>query len=672
MTISGTLSRTLRFAFASACAMSALAAQTATKNDPRVGLKAGLTDAGSAAKGMTLISHSPKSDELGARIRLDTNPPLGGLTFANSDLAFSGNHVVQGNFSGFNVWDVSNPAHPVLKKAFLCPTDQGDPSIYGHLLFISDETPRGRNDCGSQGTGHPDSTGRMISDSVSKERARGIRIFDITDITNPKQVAVVQTCRGSHTHTLVQDPKDKSVVYVYVSGSSSVRSPNEMAGCVSAPPDSNPNSSRFRIDVIRVPLAHPEQARIVSSPKLFDSLTRAPSHGVSIEDTLGGAARGGRGGRGGGRASAFIEGLNIKLAKTAADSARIRRSVDSLRTAGVSFEIVDGAVQLVGGRGAGGRGGRGGAARITGPEQCHDITVYPEIGLGAGACGQYGLLLDLTDVAHPKRIQAVTDTNFAFWHSATFNNAGTSLLFTDEWGGGTQPKCRALDPIAWGGDALFTLKNKKLTPGALYKLPAAQTSTENCVAHNGGLVPVPGRDILVQGWYQGGISIYDFTDVNHPTEIAYFDRGPVSDSVLVIGGYWGAYYYNGHIYTSEIARGLDVFDLTPTDMLSQNEIDAAALVHFETLNPQDQPKIVWPAAFPVAKAYVDQLARKGLTTARTSKIMADLNAAEKVTGAARKSALTSLAAAVDRDVASATDAAKARMLAKTIRELAAK
>ena len=663
-------SRLLRPALALLCAATLGAQGTASTTDPRVGLKAGLNDAGSAAKGLTLLSHSPKADELGGKIPLDTNPPLGGLTFANSDLAFSGRHLVQGNFSGFLVWDIGDPAHPVMQKAFVCPTDQGDPSIYGNLLFISDETTRGRVDCGSQGTSHPDAQGRMVADSVSKDRARGIRIFDITDITNPKQVAVVQTCRGSHTHTLVQDPTDKSVIYVYVSGSAGVRSPNEMAGCVAAPPDSNPNSSRYRIDVIRVPLKHPEQAKIVSSPKLFDSLTRAPSHGLSVADTMGGAGRG-RGGRGGGgRGAGVLATLNLKTATSAADSARIRKTVDSLKAAGMSIEVVDGVATLVGGRGA---GGRGGAPRITGPEQCHDITVYPSIGLGAGACGQYGLLLDLKDPAHPKRIQAVTDTNFAFWHSATFSNDGSKLLFTDEWGGGTQPKCRALDPIAWGGDALFSLKNRKLTQGALYKMPAAQTNTENCVAHNGGLIPVPGRDILVQGWYQGGVSIYDFSDVNHPTEIAYFDRGPISDSVLVIGGFWGAYYYNGHIYASEIARGLDVFDLTPTDMLSQNEIDAAKLVHFDLLNPQDQPKIVWPAAFPVARAYVDQLVRgKGLAEARTTKIMADLDAAEKMAGAKRKAALTKLAASVDADAAKAADAVRVRLLAKAVRDLAAK
>jgi hypothetical protein len=637
---------------------------TATTNDPRVGLKAGLNDAGTAAKGLMLLSHSPKADSLGA------NAPLGGLTFANSDLAFSGNTVVQGNFSGFIAWDVSNPAHPVMRKAFVCPTDQGDPTIVGHLLFISDETTRGRVDCGSQGTGHPDSLGVMRADSVSKDRARGVRIFDISDINHPRQITVVQTCRGSHTHTLVQDPNDKNNVYIYVSGSAGVRSPNELKGCSDASPDSNPNSSRFRIDVIKVPLAHPEQARVVSSPRLFDSLMHAGAHGLSPADTAGGAQ--GRGGRGGGVRN-LPANLQLRTATTAVDSARITKTVDSLKTAGFTINIVDGVATILppaGGRG----GGRGGVPRTPmGPEQCHDITVYPTLGLGAGACGQYGLLLDISKPANPKRVAAVSDTNFAFWHSATFSNDGTKLLFTDEWGGGTQPKCRAGDPLAWGGDALFTLdkKTRKLTPGAYYKIPQVQTSMENCVAHNGGLIPIPGRDILVQGWYQGGVSIMDFTDVNHPKEIAYFDRGPVSDTMLVIGGFWGAYYYNGHIYASEIARGFDVFDLTPTDQLSQNEIDAAKLVHFKELNPQDQPKIVWPAAFPVVRSYLDQLARdNGLSADRRTKIGADLDAAEKLTGAKRKSALTKLAASIDKDVASSSDARRVRMTATAVRDLA--
>jgi hypothetical protein len=307
----------------------------------------------------------------------------------------------------------------------------------------------------------------------------------------------------------------------------------------------------------------------------------------------------------------------------------------------------------------------------TGPNQCHDITVYPAIGLAGGACGGYGLLLDIHDPVNPKRLQAVGDTNFAFWHSATFNNDGTKLLFTDEWGGGTQPKCRFDDPIDWGGDAIFTLRDGRLSQAAYFKMPAAQTKMENCVAHNGSLVPVPGRDIMVQGWYQGGLDVIDFTDATHPYEIAYFDRGPVDSTKMVTAGYWAAYWYNGHIIASEIARGLDVFELVPSEYLSQNEIDAAKLVHFDTFNPQMQPKLVWPAAFPVVRSYLDQLVRgQGLPSSRTSAIAGQLNAAEQATGAARRSALTALATQLDGDAAGARDAARVRAMAAAVRDLA--
>lgn len=632
---------------ASLAITSAVQAQ-GSSTDPRAGLKSGLNDAGVAAKGMALVSHSPKADSL-------SSPNLGGLTFANSDLAFSGNTVIQGNFSGFILWDVSNPKAPVMKKAVVCPTDQGDPSVWGKLLFISVETTRGTTDCGLAGP-----------DSVNPNRARGVRIFDISDPSNPKRVTVAQNCRGSHTHTLVEDPKDKNNIYIYFSGSSGIRSPSELSGCNDKLPEEDPNSSRFRIDVVRVPLAHPEQAKLINSPRLFDSLENRRGHGAAVADTMCGRGRMTLfGGRAGGRATpAPTDVPPLAANASCADSSRYANMLDSVRA-------VMAANAPPGGQGAGrgGRGGRGGPPR--GPEQCHDITVYPAIGLAAGACGQYGLLFDIRDVAHPKRVAAVSDSNFAFWHSATFNNAGTSLLFTDEWGGGTSPKCRSTDPLAWGADALFSLKGHTLTPGAYYKIPQAQTSQENCVAHNGGLVPIPGRDILVQGWYQGGVSIMDFTDVNHPKELAYFDRGPVDSTRLYTGGFWGAYYYNGNIYASEIARGLDVFELTPTDDISQNEIDAAKLVHFAQLNPQDQPKLVWPAAFPVVRSYLDQLVREnGLTSARTTKIAADLTAAENATGAKRRASLTTLAAALDKDTAKSTDAAKVRALAGAVRDLA--
>jgi hypothetical protein len=559
----------------------------ASTTDPRARLRPGLTDAGEAAYGMRLVSHSAKSSSLegdgGAR----------GLTFANSDLAFRGNIVFQGNFSGFQIWDIANPASPVLRKTLVCGTGQGDPSIYGNLLFISSEGTGNRTDCGTCG----------IADKVSMDRMVGVRIFDVSDLANPRKVIDVQTCRGSHTHTLVPDPTDKDIVYVYVAGSAGVRSAEELPGCVDAPIDSA-NTSRFRVEVIRVPLAHPEQAKVVSYARLFSNLEKAHAHGVAPGD----------------------EHAPMVAAKPAS---------------------------------------------VEGPSQCHDITVYPAVGLAAGACGGYGLLIDIHDPVNPKRLQAVGDTNFAFWHSATFNNDGTKVLFTDEWGGGTQAKCRFDDPIDWGGDAIFTLQDGRLTQGAYFKMPAAQTKQENCVAHNGSLVPVPGRDIMVQGWYQGGLDVIDFTDASHPYEIAYFDRGPVDPTKIVTAGFWAGYWYNGHIIGSEMARGLDVFELTPSEYLSRNEIDAAKLVHFDTFNPQLQPKIVWPAAFPVVRSYLDQLVRgQGLTRERTTAIAEQLNGAEKVSGAERRNALTVIAAQLDVDASTAADGARVRKMAAAVRDLA--
>jgi hypothetical protein len=561
--------------------------------DPRVGLKGGLTDAAVAAHNMTLVSHVAKSSSLegegGAR----------GLVFANSDLAFRGNYVYQGNFSGFQIWDIANPANPVLKTAVVCATGQGDPSIYGNLLFLSSESTGNRTDCGTGG----------VPDKISADRMVGVRIYDVSDVEHPRKVMDVQTCRGSHTHTLVPDPTDAGVVYVYVSGSAGVRAGEELAGCVDAPIDSA-NTSRFRIEVIRVPLAHPEEAKVVSYARIFNDLTAPTSHGAAPGDA------------------------NAPARPPRAASATPRPP----------------------------RGG---------PNQCHDITVYPAIGLAGGACGGYGLLLDISDPINPKRLQAVGDSNFAFWHSATFNNDGSKVLFTDEWGGGTQPKCRFDDPIDWGGDAIFSLENRKLTQRAYFKMPAAQTKEENCVAHNGSLVPVPGRDIMVQGWYQGGLDVIDFTDASHPYEIAYFDRGPVDSTKMVTAGYWAGYWYNGKIIGSEIARGLDIFELTPSQYLSQNEIDAAKLVHLDQFNPQSQPKIVWPAAFPVVRSYLDQLVRgNGLARARTSAIGEQLNAAEKLSGAERRTALNAIAVQLDGDASSATDGARVRKMASAVRDLA--
>ncbi len=541
-------------------------------NDPRAKLAPGLYDAGETSMGMKHLlllkkpdafqlaaadPDDPKVQKIVGQLGLGNNPKIpkaahlmiAQLAFANSDLAFQGSHLFQGNFYGVNIYDISNPANMRLLTSLVCPGGQGDVSVYKNLLFMSVEMPNGRLDCGMEGfppepappadEKKDDKEKKHHIPAAQKDRFRGVRIFDISDISNPKQVAAVQTCRGSHTHTLVVDPNDKENVYIYVSGTSFVRQPEELAGCSGEKPDKDPNTALFRIDVIKVPLAAPQEAKIVSNPRVFiDPRTGA------------------------------INGLNN-----------------------------------------GGTHGKKGAEKPADTDQCHDITVYSAIGLAAGACSGNGIVLDIKDPVHPKRVDAVNDPNYSYWHSASFSNDGSKVVFTDEWGGGLGARCRPNDPNKWGADAIFHLKDDKLTFANYYKMPAAQGDTENCVAHNGSLIPVPGRDIEVQAWYQGGISVMDFTDPANPFEIAYFDRGPIDPKVLVLGGYWSAYWYNGYIYGSEIARGMDVFELTPSKFLTQNEIDAAKTVQLAELNVQNQPKIEWPAKLVVAKAYVDQLSR---------------------------------------------------------------
>jgi len=576
---------------------------TAPSPDPRVGLRAGWFNAGTAAWNLRLVSNTPPSEKF-----INATTP-GDRRLVNSDLSFSGPYAIQGNYSGHQIWDISNPAKPKLHTAYVCPGSQSDVSVYQNLLFVSGESTSGRLDCGLQG----------VQDTVSHDRLRGIRIFDITDIKNPKYIANVQTCRGSHTHTVVHDPKDQANVYVYVSGSAPVRSPSELAGCSGRPLDEDSNTALFRIEVIKVPLAAPEKAAIVSSPRIFQDLTAPPRHSDPV------------------------------------DSAALAR-----RAAQQAAALAEG--RVIAPRPTGGRGG---------PTQCHDITVYPAIGLAGGACGGYGLLLDIHDVANPKRIGAVADSNFSFWHSATFNNDGSKILFSDEWGGGSAPRCRATDKLEWGADAIFTLKDNQMTFQSYYKMPAAQTSFENCVAHNGSLIPVPGRDLMVQAWYQGGISVFDWTDAAHPKEIAYFDRGPMDSTKLVDGGSWSVYWYNGVIVSSEISRGLDIYELVPSGLLSQNEIDAAKTVHFDFLNVQDQPKLIWPASFAVPRAYLDQLARShGLPAERIAAVRAELSRAEQLSGPARKDVLGPLATQLHTEARSAGDQPRAHALASAIAELA--
>ncbi|MEO5814669.1 MAG: hypothetical protein ABIT20_05260 [Gemmatimonadaceae bacterium] len=565
--------------------------------DPRIGLGAGWMNAQEAIWNLRVVSKTPPSEKF---INLSTP---GDRRLVNSDLSFTGNYVFQGNYSGYQVWDISNPIKPTLRSSYVCPGSQSDVSVYKNLLFVSGEATSGRLDCGLQG----------VADTVSHERLRGIRIFDITNIDNPKYIANVQTCRGSHTHTVVTDPNDNAHVYVYVSGSAAVRSSSELAGCSGGQPDQDPSTALFRIEVIKVPLAHPELAAIVSSPRIFQDLDAPARHAESAADQA------------------------IAAERAAARPAGPPRPAST-------------------------RGG---------PTQCHDITVFPAIGLAGGACAGYGLLLDIRDVAHPRRVGAVADSNFSFWHSATFNNDGTKVLFSDEWGGGSQPRCRSTDRYEWGADAIFTLKDNTMAFKSYYKMPAVQTSFENCVAHNGTLIPIPGRDVMVQSWYQGGISVFDWTDAAHPKEIAYFDRGPMDATKFVDAGYWSSYWYNGYIVGSEIARGLDLFELTPSVFISQNEIDAAKSVRFEYFNAQEQPKLVWPATFALARSYVDQLGRNGgLASDRLTTVSRDLERAEKLIGAERRSVLEEMSVELGRNAQSAPDGAKVRRLAGAVRDLA--
>ncbi len=589
------------------------AAQQKTKTtptpDPREGLTAGLHDAGEAIWNLKMLSATPSPGPFA----LNTN----------SDLAFSGDLVYQGNYNGFMVWNIRNPEKPYLMNWAHCPASQSDISVYGNLVFVSAEGQTGRLDCGTQGVPEP----------VSQERVRGIRIFDMSNPLDPKYVGNVQTCRGSHTHTVVTDRNDPEHVYIYISGSAGVRSPDELPGCNAAQPTDDPNSSLFRIEVIKVPLKDPSKAEVVNYGRFLDNLAPAPQRGTPM-------AAGAAGGN---------------------------------RPAGAPPAAAAGGQAVAPGAAApgGGRPG-GGAPRVrTGPNQCHDITVYPAVGLAGGACAGYGVLIDISDPSTPKRIDAVADTNFSFWHSATFSNDGSMVLFTDEWGGGRAPRCRASDNYEWGANAIFRIEDGKMKFQSYYKMPAKQTEWENCVAHNGSPIPIPGREVMVQGWYQGGISIFDWTDPTNPHEIAFHDRGPLKDGELTSAGSWSVYWYNGVIVNSEIARGLDIFELAPSQYVSQNEIDAAKTVVWKELNPQEQPKMVWPASFAKARSFVDQLERsQGLSTARIAAVRAALTQAESASGAARSTALATLATSIDGDVRGSKDQSKVTMLAGAVRELA--
>jgi hypothetical protein len=585
-------------ALAFAIAPAAGAQTYPSANDPRNGLKAGLHDAGVALKGMKLVAAARKPAEF------DT---LRGLTFTNSDIAFRGNYVYQGNFAGFSIWDVSTPSKPAMVSVVPCITSQGDPSVVGNLLFVSAEGGGNRKDCAKGGVKDP------------SEHMTGVRIYDVSNPKAPRFVKNVETCKGSHTHTVIPHPTDRNVVYLYVSGSQGARPETELAGCKNGTDPADESNSLYRLDVIKVPLDNPQGAEVVTGARVFTGIAAAP-------------ARAGRT-----RPARPIPG---------ADSATMENMP-------------------------------------RGPRNCHDVSAYPAMGLLAGACGSHGLLVDISNPEKPVRLDAVADTNFSLWHTAVFSNDGSKVVFTDEWGGGTSPNCQAMHPLEMGGNTTLVIgPDRKYRQHAYFKIASAQSAQENCVSHNGGLIPVPGRDIMVQGWYQGGVNVIDFTDPDKPFEIGFFDRGPVdapadggeanSRARGTIGGSWGAYWYNGYIYSSEMARGLDVLELVPGEQLSANELAAAKLVKFEEYNPQSQPRIVWPGAFPVVRSYLDQLVRgQGLASTRTGAIDRALTAAERANGAARKNALQLLARQVDGDVAAAKDQARVKAMAQAIRDLAA-
>ena len=529
-------------------------------DDPRAGLKPGVYDAGIAVLNMELTASLRKptgffdpenplergvvdpdedeeineSNEERSIESIASSQRYPMLSFSNTDMAFTEDMLVAGSYHGFNIYRLEEDGFPNLMTSVVCPGGQGDVSVVGDLLIMSVQDTRGRLDCGLEG----------VDPEPNDERFRGIRVFDISNPKMPIQVGAIQTCRGSHTHSVVEGPTSDGKIIVFNSGTSSIRDQEEMGDCFEDIPGDD-RTALFRIDVIEIPIDNPSNSKIIDSPTVFADLEtgviaglwRGGDHGDETQET----------------------------------------------------EITD---------------------------QCHDITVFPSASLAAGACSGNGILFDITDPTKPRRIDDVTDTGFAYWHSATFNNDGTKVLFTDEWGGGGRARCRAWDPMNWGANAIYDIVEGKLEFRSHFKMPAPQKETENCVAHNGAIIPVPGRDIFIQAWYQGGISIIDFTDSSNPVEIAYFDRGPILEDELITGGFWSVYYYEGTIYGTEITRGLDVFKLLPSEFLSANEIKAAELAYPKIgskrlFNPQQQIPMAWPSDPAVALSYVDQLERMG-------------------------------------------------------------
>jgi hypothetical protein len=620
-------------------------ATSASRPDPRVGLRAGVMNtAAQAAWNMKLVSNTPPSEKF--------------LGSTNSDMSFSQNYVIQGNYNGYQVWDISNPAAPSLKIGYFCPASQSDVSVYKNLLFVSGEGISGRLDCAATG----------VQDSVSHDRLRGLRIFDIP--TSPIR-STSATCRPAAAPTPTRSWKIPRTRPTCTS-TSPVRPVSGLRrSCRAAPGCSrakDPNSALFRIEVIKVPLAHPEQAAIVNSPRIFNDLVAPPVHSEAPEDIARGRPRrlGPRAWRLSPRrsrarhrpAQRIHQAMLDSIVKarggtgdpTAADSAALRAACSTSSTSW--WAPAPGTIR-------------------PGPTQCHDITVYPAIGLAGGACGGYGLLLDISDPANPKRIGAVVrlellllalgDVQQRRHQDPLLRRVGrrrAAEVPRDRQAGVGRRRDLHADDRQEDGDAVLLQDAGGADP------------VENCVAHNGSLIPVPGRDIMVQSWYQGGVSVFDWTDAAHPKEIAFFDRGRSIRPRWAAVGPGRPTGTMGALQLGDLPRpGCLPADAQPD--ASQNEIDAAKSVHLDYLNVQGQPKLVWPASFAVpAPTWTSSSRSDGMAASSHRFGPERADRAERLCGQARKDALSALATQLHTDATSATDQTKAHALATSVGNLA--
>jgi hypothetical protein len=430
--------------------------------------------------------------------------------FINSDLAFTGDHLIQGNFAGFSVWDIADPANPELRSTMPCTGGQGDVSAVGNLVIVSIDETMSSDACDA------------VRVPETSENWEGLRIFDVSDPAAPRHVASVRTRCGSHTHTVVPDPADASRVFVYVNAYSRGASLH----C----------TGRNPLQIVSVPLAAPDQAGVVGELDLFD------------DDT------------------AFGPGDQVP-----------------------------------------------GGAETRSTTGCHDINAYPAKGLAVAACRGDGLLLSIADPMNPVVLQRVRDANVAFWHSGIFNNDATAVVFQDELGDGFINTCSPAFGGDRGADAIWSLTDGTLEHRSYFKIPREQSDLEKCVAHSGGLIPVPGRFIIAQAWLEGGVSVIDLTDPAAPTELTSFDRPSYGYSMDFTAGIWSVYFYNGYLFASDMYDGLEVLRLT--DPLFAD----AARYTAGDLNPSTQPQYAWvwrdAPLLPTAAAERDALARLELAPA---------------------------------------------------------